>query len=73
MSNVGPADTCDRSPGARIRAWCQERSFADDNYFVRNLRQFLPDEQIILVLDLLDLTCSCCFDSDRACQCWNDD
>ncbi len=58
----------------KVKEFCQRKSFTDENLFVRKLRLGgLYDEQIVVVIDALDSTCKECFDSERGCQCWNDE
>lgn len=64
----------------RIKKWCQDNSYKDNNLFIDQLRQNeLTDKQIIVVLNALENTCQYCFnrpienDDGLVCRCSNDE
>jgi hypothetical protein len=59
-------------PKERIKEWCNEHSHVDENLFIRRLRSFLTDEQIIKVLDAMNV-CHGCWNREGICYCERDD
>ena len=41
--------------------------------FITDLRAFLTDDEIEMVINAIDNTCHHCWDDGPRCQCWNDD
>jgi hypothetical protein len=56
-----------------IRDWCKANSYVEENLFVKEMRQFMTDEQIARVLKLIDGVCPHCYNWSRKCQCSNDE
>ena len=58
----------------KIRRFCYENSFKEENLFVEKLRLAgLTNCEITTVIDAMETTCHHCWDSDKSCQCENDD
>lgn len=45
----------------------------EDNLLTQQLRQHFTDNQIRVIFHIVENTCRYCKDSDRRCQCWNDE
>lgn len=63
----------DTTAADKIKEWSKDLSGSDEVLFVKRLRDFLSDHEIVLVLNVLDGICKECWDSDSGCQCWNDE
>jgi len=57
-----------------IRRWCQDYAHRDTCLLVEKLRaEFFNDEAVVSILEIINSTCSQCWDGDSSCQCWNDE
>lgn len=57
----------------KIMDWCRERSFINENLFIKKLRTKFTDEQIIFIIETLYNTCLKCFNSEHPCYCERDE
>jgi len=58
----------------KIRQWCQERSYTDENLLVASLRGLTLDELTVYsIIMTISEHCSDCFDGPSNCQCENDE
>jgi hypothetical protein len=48
-----------------IRDWCREHTYIDENLFIREMRQFMTNEQIARILKLIDNICPHCYGSSN--------
>lgn len=57
----------------KIAQW-NEEAWRKEKLFISKLREAeLSDFQIEKVLEAIESTCNRCWDSDKGCQCWNDE
>lgn len=58
-----------------ILKWCDQVSLSmTENLFIQKLRiGGLSDSMIVSVINALETTCHHCWDSEKGCQCWNDE
>jgi len=47
--------------------------YEKDNLFISSMLKYMDKFQVIKTLSLLQEICNHCWNSDRGCQCWNDE
>lgn len=57
----------------KIIEWNRDTAFKNDSKLTTDLTEAgFTNKQILLIIEIIDGTCSHCWDGDDTCKCWDD-